>query len=356
MNNDNYYEKYQKYKLKYIEAKNQQTGGVSKIPLDKFGRTLSIPTKNIDTQYPDSNDKESQYYKDACFAQTPILCGVGEKQAGYCRTSEADCRTNQFSTSTPRKGVQKYIYGEADSKTSRVDAFGDPMLQYKPYIDLDYLQNILPTGTSDDVVENIKRQVEQIRKELTERAKTLPLPSTIAKRAAAAEARTPNPTVPLPTPRPEPRGPSYGLPPPLSRPPLATRPVPSAPEESLLPPTTEPIALTRPPPTAPLPPAPAKTAPTTLASVATEPRTVVSEPELRQQMLALTDKIEVMIRNYDNKLLSLQNDLNKANVTTQKVTSTVNQLVPIVTQIVIAYASLKNMNSSMFQGGLSRIM
>jgi len=308
MNSDKYYEKYQKYKLKYIDAKNLQLGGGPKVPLDRLAPSVSIPPTTVNATL----DKYG-YYNEACRPQVPYLCGEETRLPGYCRRTEADCNVQDFGSRGPHPD-DNYIYQQPDSKSADVDAFGNQMLIYRPYIDLDNLETLI-SGKNPDVVKNIKEQVKKIREDVKKSAENRPSPPPAKRGVRVYESGTEPSVPPLAPPLPS------RLPPPL--------------------PTPTPSLPSRPPP--PLP-----------TSTGTEPgRPVgtISEDDLRQKMLAQSDKIDAMIKKYDAELLTLQNGLKKANLTTQKLGSTVNQLVPIVTQIVIAFASLKNMNSSMFQRG-----
>ena len=129
---DTYYQKYLKYKNKYLELKNSlesnQTGGmqireptgrkfVDPNPRSDFTTlpTDKIPKENMDTQ------RETGPYGTVCASQNPILCGTDSKNAGYCVKTEKHCDANNFLTQTYQGDLEEkknYMLNKEDYKAS----------------------------------------------------------------------------------------------------------------------------------------------------------------------------------------------------------------------------------------------
>ncbi|AYV83837.1 MAG: hypothetical protein Hyperionvirus12_34 [Hyperionvirus sp.] len=315
MNNDNYYVKYQKYKLKYVNAKSKQNGGQRKyIPLEKLGDALYPPETNINTQFTDN-----KLYDQACLNAVPILCGKTTPQSGYCRRSDKDCTFVEFGKSEfSMPGETKPVYQNFKNvRPSELDAYGNPVYMYKPYVFLDQIENVIQSqsGLDASLVEKIKAEVAKIKKDLTNRPLTTEELQELEH--APIPKGSPNPLTAQDWPAFMPEAEAEAEAAPL-------RPTRAPPE-----PTSAPIAA----------------APTPVAAAPTPTTGSAAESKLRQEMLDLINPLESKIKKYENELSSLQSELNRTKLTSDKIAQKVNLLIPIVTQIVISYTALKNMNS-----------
>ena len=304
MDADYYRQKYQKYKQKYIEAKNQ-IGGLRRVPFSKFDDTIKLPAESVDTT-------QRGKFEKACLSTVPILCGTNTSQAGYCRKSEHLCLQHEF---PDRDKTTPPTFGEKD-------LYGNPVFLYKPYIDLENIDALFPDNRDyPEEIKKIKIKTKEIIGELDKLSKLQPKISIARQEARENKRRHESGSV----------APLIGVsaPPDLPRaPPLPLAPPPS------------------------LPPVPAKKTPTPID----ENETTIRVQDLKTEMLELTTKIDMLIKKHDAQLLSMRNQLNSANMTSEKLGKTVNQLIPLVAQIVIAFAALKNMNSVMYRHGFSSIM